>query len=219
VPEALSRAAAKTPDRRLDVRYVGPVPGCYTFSDRKDPADELQVYACRTQSVSAAAIAMTAPVTGEVGERLTARFDGLGIVRGYVERQTADGFVFKITASDQNRIKLAAKILWLKQKHARQQSDKREHRRFQPIDPRSILGLGDGAVTKCFVIDLSSGGAAISASFKPEVGTKLVLGRVSAHVVRHLEVGFAVEFDAPQDVAGVEQLTTGFAPVWPPTSR
>ena len=41
---------------------------------------------------------------------------------------------------------------------------------------------------------------------------KLVLGTLSCHVIRQLEVGFAVEFDATQEVEGLEQLVAGYEP-------
>lgn len=198
-------------DRRTDLRYVGPINGCYTFSERREITNgDVEVFACRTQSISSTAVAVTAPVAAKLGEWVTARFDGIGIVRGTVERLTSEGFVFSIVASDQHRAKLAAKIDWLKKKSVRKQSDQRDFRRFQPRDPRSILGLADGRVTKCFVIDLSRSGAAVSCQHVPGIGEQLVLGTLKCHVVRRLDVGFAVQFEASQDAEGLEQLVSGF---------
>lgn len=197
----------------MDVRYVGPVSGCYTLSERRSPeGGGVEVYACRTQSLSSSAIVVTAPVSGAAGDWLTARFDGIGIVRGWIDRLTPDGFVFQVIASEEQRQRLAAKIDWLKKMSTRQQNDKRHYKRFQPRDPRSALTFEDGAVSKCFVIDISRSGAAVSAPTRPEIGVGLVLGTLRSHVVRHLEVGFAVAFDAPQDAEGLEQLVTGYAP-------
>jgi hypothetical protein len=39
---------------------------------------------------------------------------------------------------------------------------------------------------------------------RPLVGTDVVLGRVTARVVRHLEEGFAIEFNHPQSRESVE---------------
>jgi hypothetical protein len=46
----------------------------------------------------------------------------------------------------------------------------------------------------CRIIDLSLSGAALAAEIKPLVGEAVILGRVQARVVRHLEEGFAIEF-------------------------
>lgn len=204
-------ATGRAPERRLDVRYVGPVSGCYTLSDHQKLEDGgIEVYACRTQSISPSAAAITAPVVGAEGEWLTARFDGLGIVRGWIERVTRDGFVFQIVGSEEQRHTLAAKIDWLKKKSVRLEQDKREFKRFQPRDPRSTLALEAGTVVKCFVIDLSRSGAAVSAPCTVTMGDIVVLGVLRARVVRPLAVGFAVQFDERQDAAEVEALVTGY---------
>jgi hypothetical protein len=192
---------------------VGPVAGCYTLSERKDlGGGNPKVYACRTQSISATSIAITAPVRGTEGEWLTARFDGLGIVRGCVARRTGDGFVFDVSASPEEHAKLAASIAWLKSQRVNKETDKRESRRFRPRDPRSQLRIGAGDPMDCFVIDLSRSGAAISAAVRPEVGEPVVLGKLAGKVVRHRDVGFAIQFDDKQDVDQVEGLVTNAAP-------
>jgi hypothetical protein len=152
------------------------------------------------------------PVPGEQGEWLTARFDGLGIVRGRIERHIADGFVFKIDATDEQRAKLAARIDWLKKHSVRVERDKREYKRSQPRDPRSTVTLADGQVLRCFVIDVSRSGAAISVDHAPAIGSPLILGTLPAKVVRYLDVGFAVQYDAVQNAEGLEQLITGYEP-------
>ena len=208
-----SGSVQRTDERRLDVRYVGPISGCYTLSRHRDiETGGIEVFACRTQSISAAAAAITAPVLGARGESITARFDGVGIVQGSIERTTKDGFVFQIAATDQERAKLAAKIDWLKQRSVRKQEDHRAFKRFQPRDPRSTVRLESGEILRCFVIDLSRGGAALSCQHAPQLGEKLVLGTVACHVVRKLAVGFAVQVETPQEPDGLEQLAAGFEP-------
>jgi PilZ domain-containing protein len=209
VPSPATPSLMPVIDRRLDVRYVGPVSGCYTFSQEVERAS-VEVYACRTQSISAAAAAITGPVQAKKGTIVTARFDHIGVVHGHVERLTPDGFVFMIAASDKERVKLAAKISWLKNNRLQREDDKREHKRFQPRDPRSVLIAEDGSKTKCFIIDLSLSGAAVSAQDRPKVGTNLTVGAVKAKVIRHLDVGFAVQFDATQPADSLERMVTGF---------
>ena len=199
-------------ERRLDVRYVGPISGCYTLSRTRDmETGGIEVFACRTQSISPSAVAITAPVMGAPGERVTARFDGLGILQGSIVRQTPDGFVFQIDAPDQERARLAARIGWLKRRSVRKEADHRAFKRFQPRDPQSTIKLESGETMRCFVIDLSRSGAAVSCNHVPQPGEKLVLGTLPCHVVRRLEVGFAVQFATPQDADKVEQLITAAA--------
>lgn len=217
-------AAVRVADRRLEVRYEGSINGSYTLSSRR-PGGVVQVFACRTQGISPSAVSVTAPVLGDIGEPITARLDGLGIVRGEIERHLDHGFVFTIAASPDQRKKLAAKIEALRRRSHAAATEKRAYRRQQPVDPRSVLTLPDGTLMRCFVIDFSRSGAAISADYAPEIGARLVIGALAARVVRHLEVGFSVQFEAVQDAEGLDALLTGFeakltatpeAPIPPP---
>jgi hypothetical protein len=65
----------------------------------------------------------------------------------------------------------------------------------------------------CFVIDMSPSGAAVSADVQPPVGTPLAVGACVGRVVRHLELGFAVQFveQQPRDV--LERLVIRTTPL------
>ncbi len=200
-------------DRRLDARYVGPLNGSYTLSERNGAQGTgVEVFACRSQSISASAASVIAPAIGGIGEWLTARFDGLGIVRGSIIRHLSDGFAFGIVGSATQQLKLASKIEALMQRSIRVREDKRGYRRFQPRDPRSTLSLEDGRMLRCFVINISRSGAAVSAEYAPPVGAPVVIGTLACHVIRPLDVGFAVQFDAPQEAEGLEGMLTGYEP-------
>ncbi len=107
---------------------------------------------------------------------------------------------------DGEREKLGAKIDWHKKHVHAQVPDKREHRRILPRDPRSLIVLADGRKVPCFIIDVSRSGAAVSAHFWPDLGMPMALGRVVGRVVRHLEVGFALQFIQPQEFEDLEYL-------------
>jgi len=202
----------KVEDRRTEPRYVGVINGSYTLSGRRSGERGVEVFACRARSISSVAAAVTAPVAGDEGEWLTVRFDGLGIVRGQIERIFDDGFAFSIIASDGQRARLASNIAALNRRSSRIEHDKRGYRRSQPADPRSTVTLPGGKVLRCFISDMSRSGAAVSADHVPEIGSSLVVGALACSVVRLLDVGFAVEFDAVQDETGLEGLLTGYEP-------
>lgn len=206
-------AVVRVADRRLEARFDGSISGSYTLSSRRLGDDGIvQVFACRSRSISASAAAITAPVNGDEGELITVRFDGLGIMRGRIDRSFEDGFVFSILASAEQRRKLAVRIDALKRRNAHTEKDRRGYQRQQPSDPRSTIILADGHILRCFVIDYSRSGAAVSADHLPAIGSRVVVGALVARVVRHLDIGFSVKFDAVQDVEGLEALITGFEP-------
>ncbi|MGV8830861.1 MAG: PilZ domain-containing protein [Devosia sp.] len=190
-----------------DVRFIGAVGGRYALPDRKQGAvQKAPVYACRLCSVSTRIAVMVAPVVGKEGEIVTAHFDAFGILRGYVSRQLPSGFVMELTLDSVARDKLGRKIVWQKKRVYEQVEDRREHKRIQLRDPRTIITMGDGTQIPCFVIDVSQTGIALSARTLPEIGTPLAVGKLVGRVVRHLDVGFAVKFLAVQDLEEIESL-------------
>ena len=188
-----------------DVRFIGPVMGRYTLESRARMPG-LQIFALRLQSISPQMMVASAPVRGKIGERVTAHYVPFGNVRGVVARHIDGGFVVDIDSNDEERRKLAARIDWFKKRTFAGVTDKREHNRFMPREPKSAVVLHDGTVKPCLVIDLSSSGAAISVDYEPAIGEPLALGKVIARVVRKLDVGFAVQFVAALDRDQVEEM-------------
>jgi hypothetical protein len=190
-----------------DVRFIGAVGGRYALSDRKRPGDsKAPVYACRLCSVSTRTAVVVGPVVGEEGEVVTAHFDAFGILRGRINRQLPSGFVMDLMVNTAAREKLGRKIVWHKKRVYDQVEDRREHKRIQLRDPRTIITLGDGTRIPCFVIDVSKSGIALSAQTSPGIGTPLAVGKLVGRVVRYLDVGFAVKFLELQELEEIESL-------------
>lgn len=194
-----------------DVRFIGALIGRYALPARRQPEDEkLPVYACRLCSISTRMLVAMGPVVGEEGETVSAHFDEFGILRGRIARRLPQGFVMDITISDSERERLGAKIAWQKKRVNSQVPDKREHKRFQPRDPRTTIVTGDGTRHSCFIIDVSQSGVAVSAPIWPEIGTPMAVGRLVGRVIRHLTVGFAVQF---VDIQALDELESLLQPL------
>ena len=178
--------------------------GRYTLESRVRPSG-VQIFAIRLQSISPGMLVASAPVPGRIGETLTAHFAPFGNIKGRVARHIDGGFVVDIEHDHDRSRKLAARIDWYKKRVFAGVTDKREHKRFMPREPRSAVVLHDGELLPCLVIDLSSSGAAISVDYRPEIGEPMALGKGVCRVVRRLEVGFAVQFVAPIDRDQVEE--------------
>lgn len=190
-----------------DVRFIGAVAGRYTMPDRKYAgASKAPVYACRLCSVSTRLAVVVGPVVGKQREVVTAHFEAFGILRGQVNRQLPSGFVMDLTLNAEGREKLGRKIVWHRKRVYDQVEDRREYKRIQLRDPRSVVTLADGTRIPCFVIDVSQSGIALSAQTSPPIGTPLAVGKLVGRVVRYLDIGFAVKFLAPQDLETVETL-------------
>ena len=190
-----------------DVRFIGAVGGRYALVERKQSgAKKAPVYACRLCSVSTRNAVVVGPVVGKQGEGVTAHFDAFGILRGQISRQLPSGFVMDLSLSSEARDKLGRKITWHKKRVYEQVEDRREFKRVQLRDPRTIITLADGTQVPCFVIDVSQSGIALSAQTQPPIGTPLAVGKLVGRVVRYLDIGFAVKFLALQDLETIEAL-------------
>lgn len=149
---------------------------------------------------------LASSIAGQIGERVIAYFEEFDNVQGSVIRVMDGGFGMRIHGSKSDRSRLLKKLTWLKQ------NNDFDIPTFAPIsasfpeDPISTLILADGTVMRCFVIDMSASGAAISADITPEIGTVLAIGTVVGKVVRHFNEGFAIHFNQLQDHEALEQV-------------
>jgi hypothetical protein len=161
--------------------------GRYMLADRRE-------FPCQVIDMSPGGLAMLAPGIGNVGERVVAYLDHIGRVEGKITRLLDNGFAMTVGATPRKRDKLAAQLTWLANRQILNLPEDRRHDRIVPRNPMSVLKFDDGRAMPCRIMDLSLSGAALAAEMKPLVGEPVMLGRVQARVVRHLEEGFAIEF-------------------------
>jgi hypothetical protein len=130
----------------------------------------------------------------KAGDRIIADIDRLGRFEGVVKHVMERGFLMSIATRGNERDKLADKIAWLEKHKNHDVADRRADSRVAPANLYSRVILPDGGSETCHVVNISVSGAALSAETAPELGTVLVIGKLVAHVVRHLDDGFAVQF-------------------------
>ena len=184
------------------------VDGNYTLPNWYDCEGKLRTFACRTTRVSPYRMIVDVPVVGKVGDRLTSYFRDFGKFDGSISDTMDGSFLLELEMSHEMRERLADKLVWLEKKQGDPALlDARQHPRFIPTGSHTTLTLADGCVHRCFIIDLSLSGAAVSAELQPEIGTPLAIGSCIGRVVRHLPNGFAVMFAATLKLGGQK---------WPP---
>jgi hypothetical protein len=166
----------------------------------------INVFACRLKSISADSFVAAAPVTGLVGDAVTAHFEPFGALHGRVQRYVGDGFAVEIDAGPAMREALRQRIAQFGGRLWSGDAEKRGMPRYMPAEPRSVILLETGQVLPCLVIDYSASGAAVSAAITPPSGSRVTVGQVDGTVVRGFDVGFAVRFEALQDPDEVEQF-------------
>ena len=178
--------------------------GRYMLADRRE-------YPCQVVNMSPGGMALIAPVSGQVGERVIAYVDHLGRLEGAIARQFQNGFAMTISATPRKRDKLAAQLTWLANRHILNLPEDRRHGRFVPRNPAARLILPNGAnvgvprssTCRC---------PAPAIAHRPAAGGRRAWSRSArspGRVVRHLEEGFAIEFTRLQHPDFVEENVTG----------
>jgi c-di-GMP-binding flagellar brake protein YcgR len=190
-----------TDERRRFQRVKVHLLGRYMLPDRRE-------FPCQIINMSPGGLAMLAPGIGNVGDRVIAYLDHIGRVEGRIARIIDNGFAMTVNATPRKRDKMAAQLTWLANRHILNLPEDRRHDRIVPRNPSARVLLNDGRELQCRIIDMSLSGAAIASEARPQLGSKVTIGRVQAQVVRHLDEGFALEFAFPQLADTVEDNVT-----------
>lgn len=191
-----------TEERRRFQRVRVNLLGRYMLPDRRE-------FPCQVIDMSPGGMAVVAPATGRLGERIVAYIDHIGRLEGIVARTLPTGFAMTISATMRKRDKLAGQLTWLANRHILGLPEDRRHSRFTPNNPRSVLILANGDIVTCHIIDMSLSGAAVSSHARPAVGSLVTLGKTQARVIRSQDDGFAVEFTRLQHPDFLEENITG----------
>ena len=196
---ATARSIATWMDRRRHQRLAISLPGRYMLEDRRE-------FGCQTIDMSPGGLALFAPETGAVDERIVCYIDKIGRVEGRVARVFKDGFALQTRLPTSKREKLAEQITWLGNRQALGLPEDRAFERIAPQNPRSTLVSPDGREYLVRIIDISRSGAALTGGAHLPVGAPVQIGGTKARVTRVFPGGIAVEFvrTIPIDVFGAD---------------
>ncbi len=199
-PKFLPLADERRRHQRVKVNLLGR----YMLADYRE-------FPCQVIDMSPGGMAVVAPVAGVPGERVIAYVDHLGRLEGKIARLIDNGFAMSISATLRKRDKLAAQLTWLANRQILNLPEDRRHGRFTPRNTAARLILQNGTNVACRVIDLSASGAAIAIApdLLPPVGAAVTVGKTPGRVVRHIENGFAIEFQRLQHPDFIEENVTG----------
>jgi hypothetical protein len=183
------------------------VGGRYSLANWFDHEGNKRDFACRTTRVSPFEMLISVPVVGRVGDHVVSYFSDFGRMDGWITDTVAGGFLLELAIEKARREKFANKLAWLERREKDASvREARNQKRIVPVNPHSSLVFADGSSQDCFVIDVSSSGAAVSAPVLPRIGTPLAVGTCVGRVVRHFREGFGVKFVELQNAARLEQL-------------
>ena len=65
---------------------------------------------CRIRDISPGDLALMAPISGRVGERVIAYIDQIGRLEGVIVRNFPSGFAFRVQATEHGRDRIASRL-------------------------------------------------------------------------------------------------------------
>jgi hypothetical protein len=110
-------------ERRRHQRVRVNLQGRYMLADRSE-------FPCQVVNISPGGIALIAPVSGAVGDRVIAYVDHLGRLEGKIARQLQNGFAMTIAATRESATCLPPYLA--RQPQHPQPAEDRRHGRFVP---------------------------------------------------------------------------------------
>jgi hypothetical protein len=181
--------------------------GQYTLTKWFDAQGKPRTFACRTSRISPFRMMVAAPVVGKVGDPISSYFGDFGKLNGVISDTANGSFLLELEMTKSLREKFATKLTWLDKRQKNPNiRDGRKQPRIIPASPHSTMTLADGTIRGCFIVDMSTSGAAVSAEVQPPIGMPLAVGACVGRVVRHLPDGFAVRFVEEQKRNDLERL-------------
>ena len=182
LPQPKSHSLPHAEERRRHQRVRVNLLGRYMLADRRE-------FPCQVVNMSPGGMALIAPVSGNVGDRVIAYVDHLGRLEGQIARPLQNGFAMTISATPRKRDMLAAQLTWLANRSILNLPEDRRHGRFVPKIAGARLIMPNGTNIGVRIIDISLSGAGIGTEERPEIGSHVTLGKIPGRVVRHLEAG------------------------------
>jgi hypothetical protein len=145
--------------------------------------------------------------------------DGFGRLEGAVVRPqevVADGttspegsFGVQFHCSPAKRDKIAEQLTLYMNRGVVDETTVRRHDR-EPTQGLTRFTRANGEVLNCEVQDLSLSGVSLKTDVRPPLGEIVLIGQTAGRVVRHHEMGIAIEFVAQHDKAHGDQPANPF---------
>ncbi|WDI31652.1 PilZ domain-containing protein [Hyphococcus flavus] len=148
-------------------------------------------------NISAGGAMIRAKYPPGFGQSVVLYIDQVGRIEGKVVRSESESFAVSYRRKRAKHAKLADELTTAM--HTRHRKiDRRGSPRVKHDAPATVY-LEDGRVIQCAILDISLTGASIEISPRPPLGMHLILGRMTAKVIRRHEKGVGVVFTGAAD--------------------
>ena len=187
--------------------------------------DEGQEHPCIVVNISAGGALVRAKFPPAFGKPVVLYIDKLGRFEGRVTRSGASMFAISYAHKRAKNARTADDLTEV-MNMGRRSLDRRGTPRVRHNAP-ALVYFEDGRTEKCAILDISLTGASIEITPRPPLGARLILGRMTAKVVRRHETGVGVVFtgtaermdDVINDASTIEPAPNPGAPCAPPFGK
>ena len=159
--------------------------------------EDRREFPCQTIDVSVGGLALTAPVRGAMGERVSPISTRSAASKAHIVRHLEFGFAMTANMPAAKREKLVNQLTWLANRKTLGLPEDRRHERIVPNEVNTTIRLPDGSRSPAKIVDISVSGAAVTCTAQSPMGAMVHIGRRPARVVRCFDHGMALEFALP----------------------
>lgn len=153
-------------------------------------------HACYVRFQTAETATVVAAADPKVLEQATFRLDGIGSMTAVVTEVGRAGFSIRLDVGNERSKRIGARLEWLRAQ-AGGAKERRAEARIVPLQRSVAVTLPDGSSHVASIVDLSRSGVSLVLGARPEAGTRILVGRRYADVVRTTADGVAVAFKLP----------------------
>ena len=153
-------------------------------------------HSCKVKNISAGGALLESDAIPQIGEQLIIYLDQLGRFTGNVVRIDDGAFAVQFTHSRPKAQRTSDAIMKLMHNKDSVPFTERSAPRVAQ-DQATQITLESGQKLVCSIVDISLTGASIAITPRPKTGTRLILGKTAAKVVRHHETGVGLLFLGP----------------------
>jgi hypothetical protein len=164
---------------------------------------DMSEHPCRVTELTIDGAVFATELPPPAGLPIVAYIGAVGRVVGVSADPVEGGFKVKFALAGTRRDRLASRLKSLNSGGEGDDAESRRSPRFDAAGTSSHLGLPDGRVYACEVLDISLTGAAVKTDIMPTLGTCVMLGKMRGRIVRYTDEGIAIEFVKPLDQASL----------------
>jgi hypothetical protein len=186
------RAATRTRERRGAHRTPINLQGKFFLPDRELEGD------CSVLDLSSRGAGLKSSHPAAIGSHIVLYVAGFGRLEGKVVTRDRLRIGIEFSFTDAKRERIDDMISAFLTQGPLGETALRGSYRVQNLSAFKQFTLPSGEAEECEVLDIALSGVSLKTATRPDVGETILLGAMTAIVVRHTEQGISVKFTGPE---------------------